>query len=133
MQVACSSDPAFFGLCPNKCLDSLQDNARRSGTPLKDIFYFMAFRLRIGKCWARWIEETEERKFSYKTHEGRTAFFTRGKKGKGCAFATIFAVCSKQSLLVQRLQIRTKIKCVLCDVFLCVAGDRNCFMQYHKD
>ena len=28
---------------------------------------------------------------------------------------------------------RTKIKYVSCDVFLCVAGDRNWFMQYHKD
>ena len=27
----------------------------------------------------------------------------------------------------------TRIKCVSCDAFLCVAGDRNCFMQYHKD
>ena len=28
---------------------------------------------------------------------------------------------------------RSKIKCVPCDVFLCVASDRNCFMQCHKN
>ena len=27
----------------------------------------------------------------------------------------------------------TRIKCVLGDVFFCVTGNRNCFMQYHKD
>ena len=26
----------------------------------------------------------------------------------------------------------TRIRCVACNVFLCVAGNRNCFLMYHK-
>ena len=73
-------------------------------------------------------------KTRYKKQEDRVVSFTRGKKEKGSAFATICTVFSKQLLKTFRgCKSCTRIKRVSWDVFLCVAGDRNCFMQYHKD
>ena len=52
----------FFDCALKNALILYRGNARRSGTASKDILDFMAFRLRIGECWARCIQEMEKRK-----------------------------------------------------------------------
>ena len=76
----------------------------------------MAFRLRVGECWARRIVEIEERE-ERKEADITPGPFTKRRKvvqhplpeaRKGYAFAPVCAVCSKQSLPVQRVQIPHK-------------------------
>ena len=52
----------FLNSALKNALILYRDNAKRSGTASKDILDFMAFRLRIRECWARCIQEMEERK-----------------------------------------------------------------------
>ena len=104
----------FLDCAVNNALILYGDNAR-SGTALKDILDFIAFRLRIGECRARCIQEMEERK-DLKASAPKPATKRRkvvqhslleARRERLC-ICLIFAVCSKQLLSVQRLQIPHK-------------------------
>ena len=118
-----------------------RDSARRTGTPSKDILDFMAFRLRVGECWARRIVEIEEREEESDITPGPSTKrrkvvqhpLPEVRKEKAVHLPQFVQSAQSNHCRFRGCKSRTRIKCVSCDVFLCVAGDRNCFMQYHKD
>ena len=100
----------------------------------------MAFCLRIGECWARCIQEMEERKDlkaiapepAAKRRKVVQHFLPEARREKAVhlpqfvQFVQAIAVGSEVANPTQKLNVcRVMCSCVLCD--------RNCFMQYHKD
>ena len=120
-----------------------KEAAKECGTPKKDLLDFMKFRLRIGKMFVRNPSQPEEDAVSEGESEASPTSVQRRRRvvphslpelRKSEAVHLPEIVQSSQSNRCRQRGCKsyTRIRCVACKVFLCVAGNRNCFLMYHK-
>ena len=118
-----------------------RENAPKSRTPNKDIMDFLDFRHRIGKCWIREIQEPEDvpddgyeddqpatKKRKVVQHPSNEV-----RKDKAAHLAEFVSSSQSNRCRHKGCKGHTRIRCTECKLFLCVAGNRNCFLEYHKE
>ena len=115
-----------------------RENARKSHTPNKDI---IDFRHRIGECWIREIQEPEDvpdngdegdqpatkRRKVFQHHSNEV------RKYKAAHLAEFVSSSQSNRCRHKGCKGHTRIRCTECKLFFCVAGNRNCFLEYHKE
>ena len=120
-----------------------REAAKKCGTPKKDLLDFMEFRLRIREMFVRNSSQPEKDAASEGESEaGPTSVQMRRRvvphplpelRKSEAVHLPEFVQSSQSNRCHQRgCKSYTRIRCVACNVFLCVAGNRNCFLMYHK-
>ena len=120
-----------------------REDAKECGTPKKDVLDFMELRLRIGEMFVRNPSQPEKDSASEGKAESGPSFVLRRRRVDPHPLPELrkseavhlpeFVLSSQSSRCRQRkCKSYTRIRCVACNVFLCVAGNRNCFLMYHK-
>ena len=115
-----------------------RENAQKSCTPNKDIMDFLH---RIGECWIREIQEPkdvpddgdEDDQPATKRRKVVQHSSNEVRKDKAAHLAEFVSSSQSNRCRHKGCKGHTRIRRTECKLFLCVAGNRNCFLEYHQE